>query len=140
MTASDAQAGRPVNANMKNNMNTIGVDIIEIDRIREAVLRWQDSFLRRIYTDIELGDCRDRFPSLAARFAAKEAVMKSLRSGATGIAWRDIEILRDENGAPCVRLHGTAQDKAGVLGLSGFAVSLSHCEKYAIATSVANAA
>jgi holo-[acyl-carrier protein] synthase len=118
--------------------NTIGVDIIEIRRIKEAALRWQDAFLRRIYTDAELKYCGGRYPSLAARFAAKEAVIKSLGSGIGKIGWRDIEIISGENNAPGVKLYGRAQDRADELGISGVAVSLSHCEKYAIATSIGN--
>ena len=62
-----------------------GIDIIEIDRIQEACLKWGDRFLNRIYTQQEQNYCRGRFPQLAARFAAKEAMMKSLGTGKRGL-------------------------------------------------------
>ena len=117
---------------------SIGVDIIEIHRIREAAERWQDRFLQRIYTDTELQDCGRRWASLAARFAAKEAVLKALGSG-RNIGWHDIEVRRYENDAPYISLHGNARRIAGQLGIRNFAVSLSHSEKYAVAVSIANA-
>ena len=123
---------------MKSSFTAVGVDIIEIKRIELATQRWHDSFLRRIYTEAELQHCRSRYASLAARFAAKEAVMKSLVTGVKG--WHEIEILNDENNAPYVKLHGGALHRAEELGIAAFSVSLSHCEKYAIALSVSNAA
>ena len=75
-------------------MASVGVDIVEIRRIEAAVNRSSGRFLRRVYTETELKTCHGRFPSLASRFAAKEAVMKVLGSGGAGIAWREIEILR----------------------------------------------
>lgn len=116
---------------------SIGVDIIEIHRIRQAVERWQDRFLCRIYTEAELQDCGRQWSSLAARFAAKEAVIKALGTG-KDIGWHDIEVRRHENDAPYICLHGAARTKAGQLGIRNFAVSLSHSEKYAVAVSIAN--
>jgi holo-[acyl-carrier protein] synthase len=66
----------------------IGTDIIEIDRVRQAVERWGDRFLRRVYTEAELTIYGHRAHSLAASFASKEAVMKVLGTGARGVAWR----------------------------------------------------
>lgn len=116
---------------------SIGVDIIEIQRIREAADKWQDRFLHRIYTEAELRDCEKRWPSLAARFAAKEAVVKAMGIS-KHIGWHDIEIMRHENGAPSIRLHGNALRLAEQLGIQNFAISLSHTEKYAVAVSIAN--
>jgi len=118
----------------------VGVDIIEIDRIEEAMLNWRGSFLKRVYTDVELENSDDRPSSLAARFAAKEAVMKALGTGAKGLGWKDIEVLSDSDGAPFVRLYGRAYDKAKEIGMSRFAVSLSHSKHYAIAMVVGYAA
>jgi holo-[acyl-carrier protein] synthase len=118
---------------------SVGTDIIEIHRIEQAVLTWQDSFLRRIYTEIELESCRNRAPSLAARFAAKEAVMKALGSGASEVNWRDIEILSDSEGAPVVRLHARALNKAEEKGIAKFSVTLSHCKEYAVAVVIGDA-
>jgi holo-[acyl-carrier protein] synthase len=110
----------------------VGVDIIEIDRIRRAISSRQDSFLNRIYTPAELIHTRN-VSSLAARFAAKEAVMKALGTGTRGVGWKDIEILTNADGAPVVRLYGRALQKSEALGLANFEVSLSHSRKYAVA-------
>ncbi|MBA7691845.1 NAD-dependent protein deacylase sirtuin-5 [subsurface metagenome] len=79
-------------------MNSIGVDIVEIDRIELAIERWGKRFLNRIYTEAELKICESRVSSLAGRFAGKEAVMKVLGTGAKGVNWREIEILADARG------------------------------------------
>jgi holo-[acyl-carrier protein] synthase len=125
-------------SNMAFPATSIGVDIIEIHRIQQAVEKWQDRFLQRIYTDRELQDCDRRWPSLAARFAAKEAVLKALGTS-KDIGWHDIEIRRNENDAPYICLHSNALTIAGQLGIRNFAISLSHSEKYAVAVSIANA-
>ncbi len=114
-------------------MHCIGVDIIEIARIERAVARWGESFLHRVYTDLELRLCRKKLSSLAARFAGKEAVIKALGAKNKGISWREIEILSDSSGKPLVRLYGKAQNQANGLGLDNLVISLSHSREYAIA-------
>ncbi len=114
-------------------MQHIGVDIIEIVRIEEAVTNWGDRFLNRIYTDAELKLCRSKPPALAARFASKEAVMKLLGTGVKGVSWKEIETLSHPSGKPLVNLYGGAQVEAEKLGLKEIAVSLSHSREYAIA-------
>jgi holo-[acyl-carrier protein] synthase len=111
-----------------------GIDIIEIARIKKAVARWGESFLRRVYTDSELKLYREKPASLAARFACKEAVMKLLGTGRRGINWREIETLSHPSGKPLLKLYGNAQSKAGELGIKEIAVSLSHSKEYAIAS------
>lgn len=118
----------------------VGVDIIEIDRIEQATLTLQDSFLNRVYTQAELELSENDASSLAVRFAAKEAVMKALGTGARGIGWKDIEILDNNAGAPFVQLYGRALNKAKEVGLSQFSVSLSHSKQYAVAMVVGYAA
>jgi len=120
-------------------MHKIGVDIVEISRIEEALLRFQERFLQRIYTDSEISLGKCRVPFLAARFAGKEAVMKALGTGVKGVGWREIEILAKPNGEPLVRLYGKARTKADSLGLSELAISLSHSREYAVATVVGEA-
>ena len=110
-----------------------GIDIIEIGRIKQAIERWRERFLNRIFTEPELKLCRGKAQALAARFAGKEAVMKALGTGVRGIGWREIEILAESSGKPLVRLSGKAQAKASELGLSGFAISLSDSKEYAVA-------
>ncbi len=117
--------------------HAVGIDIIEIARIRRAVERYPDRFLTRIYTSREIAYCRGRVPELAARFAAKEAVMKALGTGIRGISWRDIEVLPNPRGKPLIGLHGTAARRADEIGLHQIDVSLSHSRAYAIASVVA---
>jgi len=114
-------------------MESVGIDIIEIERIRKAVKRFGRRFLRRIYTERELALCRGRVAELAARFAAKEAASKVLGTGMRGISWREIETLSDARGKPLLCLSGKARLRAEELGLKRFAVSLSHSRDYAIA-------
>ena len=117
-------------------MHRIGVDIIEIDRIERAVTRGGGRFLKRIYTDKELELCQNKSPALAARFAAKEAVMKALGTGIKGVRWRDIETLANPDGKPIVNLYGGAQRTAKQLKLTEVEISLSHSREYAIASAI----
>ncbi|MBI4300988.1 MAG: holo-ACP synthase [Chloroflexi bacterium] len=114
-------------------MLNIGLDIVEIERIEATLNRWRERFLHRVYTTEEIRCYQHRVPDLAARFAAKEAMMKALGTGIRGVGWRDIEILSDGLGAPVLNLYGRALDKAQAMGLAPLAVSLSHSQKYAIA-------
>jgi len=114
-------------------MHSIGIDIIEIARLKAAIARQGEDFLKRIYTDSELKAYRWKLPSLAARFAAKEAVIKALGKPTAGARLKDIEILADDNGKPVVNLYGEAQNQAKALGLDKFTVSLSHSKEYAVA-------
>jgi holo-[acyl-carrier protein] synthase len=116
---------------------SVVVDIIEIERVAGVIARWGERFLQRVYTETELAYCRGRIPELAARFAGKEAVTKALGTGIRGLAWREMEILADPLGKPLVRLHGRARARATAIGLSHFAVSLSHSRDYAVAMVVA---
>ena len=120
-------------------MHYIGIDIIEITRIKEAIARWGEAFLRRVYTEPELKLYQKQPASLAARFAAKEAVIKALGITDKGIVWREIEILSDANGKPLVHLHGKVQNQAESLGLANLAISLSHSKEYAIAIATGEA-
>lgn len=115
-------------------IRSVGVDLVEVDRVRVAVERWGDRFLRRVYTEAEIDYCfqkGERYRSLAARFAAKEAVMKALGTGwKRGVRWVDIEVVRRAGAAPEVVLHGQSR----VLGRGGrFLLSLSHTHEHAVA-------
>ncbi len=112
---------------------TTGVDIIEISRIRQTLERYGQRFQRRIYTAAEIAYCRGRPPNLAARFAAKEAAMKALGTGARGVSWQDIEVVRHASGAPSIQLHRRARARARLLGVAEISLSLSHSREYAIA-------
>ena len=119
-------------------MLTTGVDFVEIDRIAGVLQRYGERFLRRIFTPGEIAYCRGRAPNLAARFAAKEAVMKSLGTGFRGVGWRDVEVVRALSGAPSPRLHGRARRRAERLGVTEIAISLSHSREYAMVVAVAS--
>ncbi len=121
-------------------MLVTGLDIIEISRIGDVAARYGQRFFRRIYTQAELDYCRGRAPQLASRFAAKEAVMKALGTGVRGIRWRDIEVVRAPGRAPMIRLHGSALDRARMLGIDHMAVSLTHSKGHAAAVVVAESA
>lgn len=117
-----------------------GVDIIEIERVRQAIGRHGERFLQRVYTDDELACCGQRVESLAARFAAKEAVAKALGTGIwrNGVNWVDIEVTKDvETGAPQLHLHGAAAAVAARAELHTWSVSLSHDRTRSIALVVA---
>ncbi len=115
------------------SMKAIGVDIVDIERIGESVGRFGDRFLKRIFTEQELAYCNNRLDSLAARWAAKEAVAKALGCGIGEIGWREIEVVSEPNRRPTLRLHGAAAELATQLGIEGFAISLSHAKEYAVA-------
>jgi holo-[acyl-carrier protein] synthase len=118
-------------------MLSVGVDIVEIGRIRRALERWGERFSGRLYTPGEVAYCRGRVPELAARFAAKEAISKALGTGMVGVSWNEMEVLADRRGKPLVRLHGKALARAEELGLGEWAISLSHTDDHAVAFVVA---
>jgi holo-[acyl-carrier protein] synthase len=125
---------------MRGEWVSVGVDIIEIERIARTLARFGERFLRRVYTEAEIAYCRGKPSRLAARFAAKEAVAKALGVGIfwrEGVYWRDVEVTRDHRGKPGICLHGSALERAQQEMLSGWALSLSHSREYAVAMVVA---
>ncbi len=138
-----------------------GIDLIEVPRLQQAVERWGWRFLYRVFTPGELTDCAcgsaslpvhtppscPNYPSLAVRWAAKEATAKALCVGLRGlsskrhaastdvprIAWTDIEVVRGVLGQPLLQLHSTAAWVAATYGVRELAVSLSHTQAYAVA-------
>lgn len=106
----------------------VGIDIVEIVRFKKAVERWKDAFLKRVFTEQEIHySMQKRFPyqHLAARFAAKEAVMKAF--GDIPITFKEIEISNDKFGKPSCRIRKRKNN---------IHLSIAHTEKYAIATAV----
>jgi holo-[acyl-carrier protein] synthase len=115
-----------------------GVDIIEIDRIRKAFKRWKDSFPKRVFTQKEIEYCqrkKDPAAHYAARFAAKEALIKALASRSfKRIRLSEIEIVADQGRErPKVTLYGTAKELADALNVRSVFVSIAHDNKYAVA-------
>ncbi len=118
----------------------IGIDIVDIARIRDIVIR-TPRFLQRIYTEQELDYCRrkaDPYPSLAARFAVREAVRKLDAVFTSGLHFKDTEVVIGEMGKPDLVLHGAALELARQAGVKDFALSLSHSREQAIAVVIAN--
>ena len=114
-----------------------GIDIIEIARIQAALDRHGERFLKRVFTELEVFECRGRAEGLAVRFAAKEAASKALGTGIGLISWREVETLHKWSGEPYLVLHGAAERIAKELGLAVWAVSLSHSRENGIAVVVA---
>ena len=114
-----------------------GIDLLEIDRMREAIAIHGERFLKRVFTPLELEANAQKVESLAGRFSAKEAVAKALGSGIGDVSWKEIEILRAESGAPQLVLHGAAKRMAEDQGLTNWSLSLSHGKWHAVAMVVA---
>jgi len=118
-------------------IESIGIDIIEVSRIKNAIKRWGDSFLHRIYTPWEINYCNHKkFPeqSFAVRFAAKEAVLKAIGTGYNNsIRWTSVEVVNDELGQPTVRLGERIRK---IIGNKKIKISMSHTREHAIANAI----
>lgn len=114
-----------------------GIDLIEIERLQSAIERHGNPFLERIFTPDELSEVGDKPASLAARFAAKEAVAKALGTGIGPVHWKEIEVLRGDAGQPVLQLYGKAAQLAKEHNLGEWSISLSHTKTHAIAVAVA---
>jgi len=114
-----------------------GVDLIEVSRIETSAKRFGERFYHRFFTEAERAYCAGRFPALAARFAAKEAVAKALGTGIGDMRWVEIEIVQGERNKPEVKLHGAAAEISARLGLNEWSISLSHTHEHAVAFVVA---
>ena len=114
-----------------------GIDLVEIERLQDAVERHGELFLERIFTPDELIEVGDKPASLAARFAVKEAVAKALGTGIGVVHWKEIEALRGDAGQPVLKLNGEAARLAEELNLTDWSISLSHTGSHAIAVAVA---
>ena len=115
----------------------IGIDVVQISRMREVIARWEERFLRRVFTEGEIAYCRarrDPVPHFAARFAAKEAGMKALGTGLRlGVKWRDLEVRRERGQAPTLELHGRTRELSLARGGRRMLLALSHDGDYALA-------
>ena len=117
----------------------IGVDLCEVDRMRTALER-TPRLRDRLFTDAEQAYCdlrRDPTERYAARFAAKEAVLKAMGLGVGACKWREIEVARAESGAPSVVLHGGAQRLAADRGIGEWRLTMTHTHRVAEAIAVA---
>ncbi|MEM7798873.1 MAG: holo-ACP synthase [Chloroflexota bacterium] len=114
-----------------------GIDLVDIERIARTINRQGARFLDRIFTKAEQAQCEGRIPSLAGRFAVKEAVAKAFGTGIGDMNWTDIEILQDERGCPHLHLHNRAQEVAASQHLGHWSVSLSHTDTHAVGLATA---
>src|SRR5437763_4205592 len=131
-------AGLPAPLHAPQGVNiAVGIDIIEVDRVRKVYEHHGERFLRRVYTEAEIRQCRGKATRLAGRFAAKEAISKALGTGIHGVAWREMEIVQLRSGRPTVTLHGNAKRRAELLGISAFDVSIPDLKECSIAIAVA---
>ncbi|MEW5868026.1 MAG: holo-ACP synthase [Chloroflexota bacterium] len=114
-----------------------GVDLLEIERMQTAIVRHGEHFLQRVFTPAELAEVGANPASLAARFAAKEAVAKALGTGIGPVSWQEVEVLRGPARQPVLHLHGSAARLAAEQGLTLWSISLSHTQAHALAQVVA---
>ena len=114
-----------------------GIDITDVDRIREAIERFGSRFLNRVFTEAEIRYCESKKNSAeryAARFAAKEAAMKAIGTGLrSGVTWKDFEVGHAPGGRPILKLSGRAAEFADGLGAMHIALSLTHTAQTAMA-------
>src|SRR5260370_5249918 len=102
----------------------VGIDIIEVERVRKVYEHHGERFLKRVFTEAEVRQCRGKATRLAGRFAAKEAISKALGTGLHGVAWREMEVVQLRSGRPTVTLHGNAKRRTELLVISAFDVSI----------------
>jgi holo-[acyl-carrier protein] synthase len=118
-------------------MTGLGTDIVAVARIGDLVAGHGDRFLNRCFRPREIRLARERGPRgnevLASRWAAKEAFIKAMGSRASGIVYNDVEVVRQDNGAPVLLLHGSAERAFNAAGGGRIMLSLSHEDAYAVA-------
>ena len=112
----------------------VGCDVVEVDDVQNSLAAFGDRYLRKVFTAREINDCRggNRLHRLAARFAAKEAVIKAFAEPDMAFPWREIEVTRD-GPLPSLRLSGTLAERAQRRGWVGSSLSLSHADCHAMA-------
>ena len=119
----------------------VGVDLIEIERVKKAMeAKSGKRFESRVFTEREIAYCRSKanpYPHFAARFAAKEAVMKAFGTGWTArVFWKGIEVWNNELGRPFIAFHGNTEELAAEMGVETCQVSLSHNRSQAVAVAI----
>jgi len=114
-----------------------GIDICEVARVGDAIERFGQRFLKRVFTEAERAYCeskRNRIERYAARFAAKEAAMKAIGTGLRrGVTWQDFEVSREPGGRPTILIRGKAAEFAAKLGMKRVALSITHTKDQAMA-------
>tara|TARA_R110002095_G_scaffold196350_2_gene175207 strand:- start:133 stop:519 length:387 start_codon:yes stop_codon:yes gene_type:complete len=119
----------------------LGTDIVEISRIGQMIERHGDTFLNRVFTETEneyCGSKKNKEQHYAGRWAAKEAVMKTLGTGfIKGIGWKDIEIINLKSGKPTIVISGGVKLHAAEMGITEILITISHSREFATATAIA---
>ncbi|WP_299468236.1 holo-ACP synthase [uncultured Gimesia sp.] len=119
----------------------LGTDIVEISRIGQMIERHGDTFLNRVFTENENAYCgskKHKEQHYAGRWAAKEAVMKTLGTGfIKGIGWKEIEIINLKSGKPTVVISGGVETHAAEMGIQEILITISHSREFATATAIA---
>lgn len=117
-----------------------GIDIVEISRIKNAAIKWKGKFLKKVFTDKEIAYSKERtysYQHLAARFAAKEAVLKAFGNGLSKrVEWTEIEIWNEKSGRPIVKLYGHLKQMREDRRIEDIIISLSHTRTYAVASAI----
>jgi holo-[acyl-carrier protein] synthase len=118
-------------------VHSLGIDVVEVKRVKGLMEKWGDRFLHRVFTPWEISYCRSKGSpeqSFAARFATKEAILKAIGTGLSqGIRWTSMEIVNDKNGSPSVKLGKRVKDK---IGDKKILISMSHTKEYAVAQAI----
>jgi holo-[acyl-carrier protein] synthase len=124
-----------------NRLLAIGTDIIECPRIERMLAKHGQTFIKRVFTQEEINYCSGRkmdYQHYAARWAAKEAVLKALGTGwSSGINWTDVELTRQPSGQPKIVLYNRALDRSKELGIDEILISVSHTREFAVAFATA---
>jgi len=114
-----------------------GIDLVKIERIEKIIKKWGDNFTSRVFTLLEREYCEkkkgNKYQSYAGRFAAKEALLKSLGLGLRGVNWKEIEIENNELGQSIIETSGKLKKIASEKGVSKYFISISHTKEYAVA-------
>ena len=114
-----------------------GIDLVKIERIEKIIKKWGDNFTSRVFTLLEREYCEkkkgNKYQSYAGRFAAKEALLKSLGLGLKGVNWKEIEIENNELGQSIIETSGKLKKIASEKGVSKYFITISHTKDYAIA-------
>ena len=114
-----------------------GIDLVKIERIEIIIKKWGDNFTSRVFTLLEREYCEkkkgNKYQSYAGKFAAKEALLKSLGLGLRGVNWKEIELKNDELGQPIIEISGKLKNIASLKGVSKYFISISHTKDHAVA-------
>lgn len=114
----------------------IGIDLVKNERIKELIIKYKEHFLNKVYTESEIEYCQKKAEpavSFAARFAAKEALLKALGTGLRNSSWQDIKVENDNLGKPVLKLTGSTKSKSEKIGVKSIFLSISHEKDYSVA-------